>query len=569
MLVILPIYLGGYFVYTWGVGQVKDEISQSLLRRNRYVLDMLEREMLGLGNNMASLLNSKELRLLAVSGSSLSATERIFAMRQIQERLHLLIVGSSFVTNASLHVPVIERSIHALGGITELGEQRCRGLDQAAQAAAGQLVVEDASLVLYQAHPQQYPGQPAAATYMLEVHVGPTALAHTLALASDNSHLALFNSSSGDLLAASGPENGAAAYFLSQADLSLTEFSSRLAFAGEDYLVTVNRQPTTRLVLVGYTPQQRIYLPLQRYRPIFWMFTAAVLGLAILFFYLLYRLLHRPLRRFLSAFARLEQGDFDIVLEHPHQDEFQKLYGSFNSMVKELSQLVDQVYKQRIYTQQAELKQLQSQISPHFLYNSFFVLQDMADSGDTESMSVYAGLMGRYFRYITRNQKTDASLWEEYDHARNYALLQARRFRNRLQVQFAKLPPELADCLVPRLVLQPVLENAFEHGLKNKLADGLLRVDVRQEKDHILVTVTDNGDEMTREKLLALRQTLADETKELETTALINVHRRLRLRFGPGSGLHLDLAPGGGLLVFMRILCQKAGDLTVQAPDSR
>ncbi len=568
LLVILPLYLAGFFVYNWGVKQVKDEISQSLLLRNRSVLDLLEREIFNLGNNIANLLNSSDLRLLAVSGSSMSQTERIFAMRQVQERLRLFMVSSSFVANASLHVPAIRRSIHVLGGITNLDDDHCLELNQAAQAAAGQIRQNADELVLYLAHPQQFPGQALAATYMLEVSFNQAALARTLHLASDKSQLALFSSMSGDLLAAAGPESGAAAYFLDQAGLLEGDYFARVAYAEQEYLVTISRQPASQLVLVGYTDQERIFLPLLRFRPFFWLFTLLVLALAALFFILLYRLIHRPLQRFLAAFAQLEQGDFSVGMQHLHQDEFQKLSLSFNRMVRELSQLVDQVYKQKIYAQQAELKQLQSQISPHFLYNSFFVLQDMADNNDAESMSVYAGLMGRYFRYITRKQNTDASLQEEYDHACNYAQLQARRFRNRIKLQLADLPSGLADCLVPRLILQPVLENAFEHGLKNKVADGLIRLTISQAGEQVLLRISDNGSEMTEEKLADLRLALTAPAANLETTGLSNVHRRLQLRFGEKCGLELALTEGGGLTVCLLIQLEKAGDLPVQALDS-
>jgi two-component system sensor histidine kinase YesM len=296
-----------------------------------------------------------------------------------------------------------------------------------------------------------------------------------------------------------------------------------------------------------------------RYQPLFWGFTGLVAVLALIFFILLYQMLHRPLRQFVGAFRDLEEGRFNVRLDHRHRDEFHDLYSGFNAMADRLQHLVEEVFKKTIYAQQAELKQLQSQISPHFLYNSFFVLQNMADSGDAENLSDYAGLMGQYFQYITRNARADATLADEVDHARIYAVLQTRRFRNRLSLQFDDLPPACRDCLIPRLILQPILENAFEHGLKNKMADGWLRISFQTAENRLLIRIADNGDTMDQERMNELNGLLQSEQDTIETTGLVNVHRRLQLRFGSAFGLKLAQTPGGGLTVDLAIPVYPAG----------
>lgn len=551
LLIVMPIYLGGFLVYSWGVSQVKNEISRSIAAQNRYVIETLDLELRGMRNHLSSLLNNREIRLLAVSGNTMSEIDRIFAIRQVQDHLRLLMVSSLYISNVTLHVPSIGRSVHALGSITELQTADYQELDRIAASAVGQLDMTAGHPTLYLAWPQQYLSRTGLSTHMLEVRLSQDAIARNLSLMADSSFLALFSAASGSLLASSAPDDAPARFFLESALDQAAGFSGQIDYAGSSYLVTINRQASSELVLVGYTPQLRIYQPLSRYQPLFWSFTAFVAILAVLFFFLLYRLLHRPLRQFIAAFHHLEDGRFDIQLSHRHNDEFRDLYAGFNTMVSKVRHLVDQVYKQTIYAQQAELKQLQSQISPHFLYNSFFVLQNMADNGDVDDLSAYAGLMGRYFQYITRNRAPDALLAEEVEHACIYATLQAKRFRNRISVRFEPLPADLASLPVPRLILQPILENAFEHGLKNKLSDGLIAISYAATEEMVEITVADNGAEITPDAIAILVRTLTEQPDNLETTALLNVHRRLQLRYGAGSGLRLEQTAGGGLTVRM------------------
>ena len=133
-------------------------------------------------------------------------------------------------------------------------------------------------------------------------------------------------------------------------------------------------------------------------------------------------------------------------------------------MLDRISSLIDQVYRQKILYQESELKQLQSQINPHFLYNSYFVLYDMAINEDYENLAEFARHMGTYFQYITRSSSHVSRLYDEVEHARIYANFQAHRFRNRIAMEFDQLPEDLHDCLVPKVILQPVIENAFELG---------------------------------------------------------------------------------------------------------
>ena len=560
VLVVLPIYFGGFLVYSWGVGQVKAEISRSSAARSQYYLESLQSDLKGIRNQASSLMGDRDVRLLAITGNNMAEIDRVFSIKQVQDQLRMLMVSHPHIADISLHMPGIERTIQAIGSITDLDAAAYQVLNETAGHSGGLITLIDEQPVLLMTYPQQYLEQNRLPVYLLEIRLSKDSLMRSLALLAENQSLGLFMGEENHLIAATSNSAGPAGFFLEKADGESSGFSSQLEYDGADYLVTIDHERTTDLTLVGFTAEQQIYEPLLRYQPLFWGFTGLVAILALLFFILLYQMLHRPLRQFVGAFRDLEEGRFNVRLDHRHRDEFHDLYSGFNAMADRLQHLVEEVFKKTIYAQQAELKQLQSQISPHFLYNSFFVLQNMADSGDVENLSDYAGLMGQYFQYITRNAQADATLAEEVEHARIYAILQTRRFRNRLSLEFGDLPPACRDCLIPRLILQPILENAFDHGLKNKLAGGLLQISFRTAENRLQIRIADNGESLDTERLNELNRLLQMKEDSIETTGLVNVHRRLQLRFGTGFGLKLEQTPGGGLTVDLTMPVRTASE---------
>ncbi|WP_242856202.1 sensor histidine kinase [Ruminiclostridium josui] len=257
-----------------------------------------------------------------------------------------------------------------------------------------------------------------------------------------------------------------------------------------------------------------------------------------------------------KAFRKVENGDLKVTINHDSNNEFGYLFKSFNDMVKNLNMLIDQVYNQKILMQKAELKHLQSQINPHFLYNSFFMINTMARIGD-ENLVPFTKHLGEYFRFVTRNSMDNIPLEEEINHAKVYTEIQLMRFSKRLQIHFGECPPMYKDLKVPRLILQPIIENAFEHGLEKKKNGGLLLVNFEGNENELRIIVEDNGCDITDNELEKLQDLLEDNEKEIETTGTLNIHRRIRLVFGEESGLIISRSVIGGLKAVLKIVLQK------------
>nr|WP_285889325.1 histidine kinase [Neobacillus niacini] len=218
-------------------------------------------------------------------------------------------------------------------------------------------------------------------------------------------------------------------------------------------------------------------------------------------------------------------------------------------MTEKLERLIQEIYLQKLHLYQAELKQLQAQINPHFLYNSFFILHRMIKYKHAEAATFSINL-GHYFKYITRNSDEKVPLHEEYKHTIAYLEIQKLRFSNRLSVFVDPLTREFKEIKVPRLILQPIVENAFEHGIQDKISDAALSISFITEGDILSICIEDNGD-ITQQVIDDLTESL--DTDKMQITGLINVHKRLQMNFGKASGLTFEMGKDNGLKVLIKI----------------
>jgi len=237
-------------------------------------------------------------------------------------------------------------------------------------------------------------------------------------------------------------------------------------------------------------------------------------------------------------------------------------------MVGNLKVLINDLYVQKIRLQHSELKQLQAQINPHFLYNSFFILHRLILNYDIDSASAVSKNLGEYFQYITRNAQEEVPLDSEVKHVRSYVAIQNVRFSNRINVQFEELPERFGEIRVPRLIMQPIIENVYQHGLGEKVMKGSLQIRFESVDRQLHITVEDNGPGLNEAEMDKLRNYMYQEEINGESTGLINVHRRLQLKYGLNGGITISQSSLGGLLVRICIPME-AGNENVQTINRR
>lgn len=324
-----------------------------------------------------------------------------------------------------------------------------------------------------------------------------------------------------------------------------------------DYIAAYERLPELDIALALYMPESVVLKPLAGYRMWFRVLIVTAIVIILLFAYWIYLFLQRPLQRLVRAFRKVSEGKFDIQLRSRNRDEIDYFYEQFNRMVGTIQSLIHDVYEQNLRSQSAELKHLQAQINPHFLYNSYYRLHRMVQEEDLDNIKSYTRLLGDYLKYITRNAQEDASLRSEVEHAKTYADILKTRFRDKLSLEWEDLPREWENRRVPRLIVQPLVENAFVHGLEETDGPGVLRFSVRSEERALSLIVEDNGSQLTDEKLRELESLVEGLDSVTETTGLLNVHRRLKLKLGNGAGLLLSRSELGGLRAEIRLTAEE------------
>lgn len=249
-------------------------------------------------------------------------------------------------------------------------------------------------------------------------------------------------------------------------------------------------------------------------------------------------------------------GDGDLTQKTPIQTqeyEIQTLSDGFENMVGRLNQLIEQNRQEQISLRSAELALLQAQINPHFLYNTLDAIVWLIEMEKNEQAVEMVTSLSAFFRSSLSNGQDIITLREEEQQVRSYLEIQQVRYKDILQYEI-NIDPRLEKYKVPKLTLQPLVENALYHGIKLKRGQGHIIVTGRARGENIYLTVEDDGAGMTRERLQQVRSGILHG--ERIGFGVATVHERLQLLFGPAYGLQIDSEPGIGTRVSVTIPMQ-------------
>jgi len=317
----------------------------------------------------------------------------------------------------------------------------------------------------------------------------------------------------------------------------------------EKYVLLDSTSGYSGIRVVNAIKMNALTAPFTKQQQLVILFMVIITATILLMFVYINRSLIKPINKIVQAFKPLERGEFNVRLAVNTSDEIGVLFSSFNHMVGNIDSLVKEVYEKELLVQKSNFKQLQSQINPHFLYNSFYALSSMIKIGDEENATAFCNYLAAYYQYITRNAVETVAIDDELRHAKNYISIMTMRNANIDVDFFEDLKDEDRGLMVPRLIIQPIIENAFEHGFKTAGGRFLVRVAVMHADGRIRITVEDNGTGVDEEAIALLNARFEENRPVLETTALLNIHKRLRLFFGDESGVFASKSNLGGLKV--------------------
>ena len=274
-----------------------------------------------------------------------------------------------------------------------------------------------------------------------------------------------------------------------------------------------------------------------------------LLLLVIILSYYIPRSITMPITRISRVTNQVAKGNLSVRAAAESGAEARMLSDSLNAMIDKINELLDQVTTEQIRLRKAEFELLQAQINPHFLYNTLDTIVWLAEAGDQKRVVSMVGNLSDFFRTSLNQGKDIISIREELAHVRSYLEIQQVRYQDILRYEIT-VPEDLYEYKIPKITIQPLVENALYHGIKNKRGQGTITVTGKSKENGFVLYVRDNGIGMTQERLKEVRagiQKLSYTGKEIY--GLYNVNERIRLNFGETYGISIESTYGEGTCV--------------------
>lgn len=280
----------------------------------------------------------------------------------------------------------------------------------------------------------------------------------------------------------------------------------------------------------------------------------ALILLSIMVSRTLARRLTQPITDLCAVTQRFSSGDFDASYHTSSSAEMAMLAESFNTMGGEIKELIEDINTEQRNAKDAELRLLQEQINPHFLYNTLDTIVWMIEAGDNRQAVNMVQELSRFFRTTLQKGRDLIMVREEEEHIRSYLEIQQVRYRDILEYEL-RFDPDVLSCSIQKLTLQPLVENALYHGIKNKRGGGRIIVSATNVEGDLVFTVQDTGIGMQEDELARLRARIdAGEPAEGPSGfGMSNVQRRIQMQYGEQYGITVDSTYQEGTTVTVRI----------------
>lgn len=337
------------------------------------------------------------------------------------------------------------------------------------------------------------------------------------------------------------------------------------------YLVFSDTLDTTGWRIFGLRSRDSLLGSLQSLRVLIAEFTVIIFLTAFAALLLVSNSLTAALTRLEKRMSIVQGGDFEVRFFYPYQDEVGSLARSFNCMLDEIERLVkkqdetiqelkrerDFVAEVQKQKRKAELKALQAQINPHFLYNTFNLISSIAGMNGIDSICKITVSISEMFRYSIQ-ENLIVQLQDELREINNYVTIQTIRFKDRLYADF-DVEEEVLKVPIPIFLLQPLVENAIIHGLEPKAESGYINIVAYMEDDFVEILIRDNGVGIPQDKLCQIIQSLEKEQIESismqghSSIGIKNVNQRIKAYYGAEYGLHLESRVNVGTTISIRL----------------
>ena len=320
-------------------------------------------------------------------------------------------------------------------------------------------------------------------------------------------------------------------------------------YRGENRNVSVKSVGYTGWKLLSVTPEKGLSLSNLKMRLFVVFVAAAFLFVLVLINALISSRITNPIKELEKSVNAIEAGELDTEVYTGGSYELQHLGRSIGDMAKRIKKLMQDIVAEHESKRKSEFDTLQSQINPHFLYNTLDIIVWMIENEQKQEAVKVVTALARFFRISLSKGKSIITVHDELEHVRNYLTIQQMRFKNKFVYEIRAEEDTMGlACL--KLMLQPLVENAIYHGMEFMDGDGLIEIQVKKEGKDLWIEVRDNGFGMTKEQV----ENLLSEKPHVSSRrgsgiGVKNVNERIRLYFGEDYGLIIESEPDEGCLI--------------------
>lgn len=278
----------------------------------------------------------------------------------------------------------------------------------------------------------------------------------------------------------------------------------------------------------------------------------------------------KPIHKLLRSMQKAPSGNFRKVTVELNSYEFAQLYGGYNQMIEQIDQMLKRIIQEQQTIRRAELNTLQAQIKPHFLYNTLDSITSLAMSGMNDKVCELLEALGSYYRLSVSKGRELITLHEEVEIVRNYLTIQQVRYPGVFEVQY-DIDSDCERVMIPKLVLQPLVENSLYHGIRPKGSPGMIRIQAHRSMEGVLLTITDDGVGMSGEEVQQIQRTEVNRSNRSNSSNSSNTSNpthnskhnpsfglwgtmeRLRIFYDREDGLKLQSEVGKGTTIIITI----------------
>lgn len=551
-LTVIPFILIGTWILLTVISQYRNQVLTMEYTKTQNAVEQFNSSIDDIFESCHYLLGQSDILKLSNTPEQLSKADQIFSVHNLYEQLTNIASANSYAEYLRIYIRKMDRVFNSTGypqgSFQDITAEDYLNLFESVQNEHVQYSTENRISIFITT------GSSAAGSSVLEILLSPKSISEYFSsLTVGNDDYFLLKSEDGTFMLHNIPfdyDDNAFEYAV-----DTLPYTDEIFLNNDTYLLFAEDVPSIKCTFYRIISKDLLFTPLQFMTIYICIFFLIIFIGIICFFVIARHMIHTPITRLVAGLSEIENGNYDVQISYHKKNEFSYLYHGFNMMASNLKSEIEQNYQNRMLLQQAELKQLQAQINPHFLYNSFFMLQRTIQAGLNDEAVEITSMLGKYFQYITRNSMDFVNLKDEYMHARIYSQIQGLRFEGRIRVSFDDLPSSCEWVKVPKLILQPLIENTFQYAFNDMITGGIVQVQISCTNAEVQISIDDNGNALNEEALkeLVQRTEQVKEGLQMEMHGMLNICRRLCIFTGNRNSFSIQRSDLGGLSICLSI----------------